>query len=86
MEKDINALDGARDKAINNVFGESATVTSPIAKSVNKPTTNASLQNELFYVLEKYGFTRDQVTPIVANLMMNLTRVKTPETYKFKNI
>lgn len=87
-EKDINALNDARDKALNQLFGESATTQSPAKRvgNVGGVKNAASIQNEIFYVLEKYGYSREQVLPIVANLIENLNRVKTADTYKFKNM
>lgn len=87
MEKDINALDDARSDILNKLFGESENAASPIKKVIGSKTDNLpAIQNEIFYVLEKHGYTREQATPAVANLMENLTRVKTADAYKFKHI
>jgi len=86
MEKDIKSLDEARNKAIDSIFGESTETVKNVYKTVNNKDVGPALQNEIFYVLEKYGYTREQVTPVVANLMQNLTRVKTTEGYGFKHI
>lgn len=87
MEKNVDALNEARADILDKVFGETEVAANPIKKVIGSKAGNLpALQNEIFYVLEKYGYTREQSTPAVANLMENLTRVKSSDTYKFKHI